>query len=271
MLEKLFRLKENKTDVRTEIIAGLTTFMTMSYILIVNPIILSKTGMDSRALITATAISTCFATLLMALMANLPIAAAPGMGLNAFFAYTVVLGLGYSWRMALTAVFIEGLIFIFITIFNIREAIVDSIPKNIKIAISSGIGLFIAFIGLVNAGLVKTGLSIVGPGKLDGVIVKLGNIKDPSVIIAIIGIIAIGVMLSKNIKGALLYGIVISTLIGIPLGVTKLPETFKLVSLPPSIEPIFFKLDFSKVLTKEMAVILFTFLFTNIFDTIGTL
>ncbi len=262
MLEKFFQLKANKTNYRTEILAGITTFMTMAYILAVNPDILSATGMDKGAVFTATALASIVATLIMAFVAKLPFALAPGMGLNAFFAFTVVLGMGYSWQFALTAVFIEGIIFLLLTAFNIREIIVNSIPLNMKHSVSAGIGLFIAFIGLHNAGIVTS-----NPATL----VSLGDITSAPAITALIGLILTGVLLALKVKGALLIGIVASTLIGIPLGVTHLPEGIKLVSLPPSIDSVFFQFDFSKVFTVDMVVVLFTFLFVDMFDTVGTL
>ncbi|HQB78834.1 MAG TPA: NCS2 family permease [Tenuifilaceae bacterium] len=262
MLEKFFQLKANKTNYRTEILAGITTFMTMAYILAVNPDILSETGMDKGAVFTATALASIVATLIMAFVAKLPFALAPGMGLNAFFAFTVVLGMGYSWQFALTAVFIEGIIFLLLTAFNIREIIVNSIPLNMKHSVSAGIGLFIAFIGLHNAGIVTS-----NPATL----VSLGDITSAPAITALIGLILTGVLLALKVKGALLIGIVASTLIGIPLGVTHLPEGIKLVSLPPSIDSIFFQFDFANVFTVDMVVVLFTFLFVDMFDTVGTL
>jgi adenine/guanine/hypoxanthine permease len=261
MLEKIFHLKENGAVVRTEIIAGITTFMTMAYILAVNPLILSSTGMDRNAVFTATALSSFIAIVIMALYANLPIALAPGMGLNAFFAYTVVTQMGYSWEMALTAVFIEGLIFILLTFFRVREAIIDSIPINLKHAISVGIGLYIALIGLSNAGVIV---------KNDATLVALGSLTDPHALLALGGIIIMGILLVFRVRGALVIGIIITSLIGIPLGITHLPET-GLVSLPPSLAPVFFKFDFSKVLTGDMLIVVFTFLFVDIFDTVGTL
>ncbi len=261
MFDRYFRLKENNTNVRTELIAGLTTFMTMAYILALNPSILGETGMDRGALFTATALSACVATLVMAFWARLPFALAPGLGLNAFFAYTVVLKMGYSWQMALTAVFIEGIIFILLTSFNIREAIINSIPLNLKHAISAGIGLFIAFLGLENAGI------IVGDEKT---LLSLGNMSDHGVWIAFIGIMVTGVLLILKVRGALLIGIFISALAGIPLGVTKYPEN-GLFSLPPSLAPSFLQFDFSKLFTVDMLVVLFTFLFIDLFDTVGTL
>ena len=247
---------------KTEIIAGITTFMTMVYILAVNPSILSAAGMDKDAVFTATALSAVIATLVMALVAKLPFALAPGMGLNAFFAFTVVLGMGYSWEFALTAVFLEGIVFILLTAFNIRELIVNSIPLNLKHAVSVGIGLFIAFIGLKGTGLITD-----NPATL----VQLGDMKNPAVYVGLIGVIIIGVLLTKKIKGAILIGILVSTILGLFVGVTVIPENFTFVSLPPSIEPIFFKFDFSQVFTLDMLLVLFTFLFVDMFDTVGTL
>ena len=262
MLEKFFNLKSNNTTVRTEVVAGITTFMTMAYILAVNPGILSSTGMDKNAVFTATALSALIATLVMALVAKLPFALAPGMGLNAFFAFTVVLGMGYTWEFALTAVFLEGIIFLILTAFNIRELIVNSIPLNVKHSVSAGIGLFIAFIGLVNAGIV-----VDNPATLVG----LGSIKSHSALLALIGLVITGVLLAKRVKGALLIGILVSTLIGLPLGVTKIPEGFTFFSVPPSLSPIFFKFQFHHIFTVDMVVVLFTFLFVDMFDTVGTL
>lgn len=261
MLEKFFGLHSHKTTIRTEIIAGITTFMTMAYILAVNPEILSATGMDKNAIFTATALSAVVATLVMALVAKLPFALAPGMGLNAFFAFTVVLGMGYSWQFALTAVFLEGIIFIVLTAFNVREAIVNAIPINIKHAISGGIGLFIAFIGLQNAGLIVS-----NPATMVG----LGDMSSHTVWVALLGVVVMGALLALKIRGALLIGIFVATLAGIPLGVTLLPEGYYL-SLPPSISSIAFQFDFSQVFTLEMMVILLTFLFVDMFDTVGTL
>ena len=262
MLDKYFKITENKSTLRTEIIAGITTFMTMVYILAVNPSILSAAGMDKDAVFTATALSAVIATLVMALVAKLPFALAPGMGLNAFFAFTVVLGMGYSWEFALTAVFLEGIIFLILTALNIRELIVNSIPLNIKHAVSVGIGLFIAFIGLKGTGLIVDN---------QATLVSLGDMKNPAVFVGLAGVIIIGVLLSKKIKGAILIGILVSTIIGLFVGVTVIPENFTFVSLPPSIEPIFFKFDFSQIFTLDMLLVLFTFLFVDMFDTVGTL
>jgi len=240
--------------------AGITTFMTMAYILAVNPGILSATGMPAGGVFTATALASMIATLLMAFMANLPIALAPGMGLNAFFAFTVVLTMGYSWQLALTAVFVEGIIFILMSFFNIREAIVKSIPQNIKNAVSVGIGLFIAFIGLQNAGIIANN---------DATLVSLGDITHGAPLVAVIGLVVSGVLLAFKVKGALLIGIVATTIIGIPFGVTSIPKGWSPVSAPAA--PIFMAFDFSQIFTLDFFVVLFTFLFVDIFDTIGTL
>ena len=260
-MEKFFKLKENNTDAKTEFIAGLTTFMTMAYILIVNPSILSAAGMDQGAVFTATALSAVIATLIMGLYAKLPFAQAPGMGLNAFFAYTIVIQMGYSFEFALTAVLLEGIIFILLTIFNVREAIVDSIPKGIKNAISVGIGLLIALIGLEGAGIV-----VHTDG---GTIVSLGNIVSGSGLLAIIGLLITSVLIAKNVKGALFIGMHVTAIIGIPMGITPMPS--KIISMPPSIAPTFFKFDFHNIFSLDMVIALFTLLFMDMFDTIGTL
>jgi len=262
MLDKFFKITENNSSLKTEIIAGITTFMTMVYILAVNPSILSDAGMDKDAVFTATALSALIATLVMALVAKLPFALAPGMGLNAFFAYTVVLGMGYTWQFALTAVFLEGLIFLLLTALNIRELIVNSIPLNLKHAISVGIGFFIAFIGLQS-----TGLIVDNPATL----VSLGSMRNPGVLIGVSGVLVTGLLLAKKVKGALLIGIITSTIIGLFVGVTVIPDNFQFVSLPPSIEPVFFKFDFTRVLSFDMLIVIFTFLFVDMFDTVGTL
>ncbi len=260
-LERFFQLKAHRTDIKTEVIAGVTTFMTMAYILIVNPLILKDAGMDMGAVFTATTISAIIGTLVMALWAKLPFALAPGMGLNAFFAYGVVLGMGYSWQMALTAILLEGIIFLILTAFNIREAIVNSIPLSLKKAVSCGIGLFIAFIGLQNAGVV-----VDNPATLVGV----GPLTDPKPLLALAGLAISGFMLAKGIRGALLIGIVLTTLFGMPLGVTSMPD-FSSGILPPDISPIMFQFQWDKVFSADMAIILFTFLFVDMFDTVGTL
>ena len=261
-MENYFKLKENGTTFKTEILAGINNFLTMAYILVVNPGILSQGGMDFGAVFTATALSAAIATMLTGLYAKLPFAQAPGMGLNAFFAFTIVKQMGYSWEFALTAVFLEGIIFILLTAFNVREAIVNSIPNNIKKSISVGIGLLIAFIGLDNAHVV------IHP-KDGGTIVALGNITSGDALLAIIGILITGILLAKNIRGALLIGIVITTLIGIPMGITRVPTSF--FSMPPSLSPIFLKFEWHNIFTPNMFIALFTLLFMDMFDTVGTL
>lgn len=259
MLEKLFGFDPSKHSVRTEILAGLTTFLTMAYILAVNPNILSAAGMDKGALFTTTVIASGFTTLLMAIYAKLPFALAPGMGLNAFFAFSVCLTLGYHWQMALTAVLIEGILFILLTISNLREKIVDALPMTLKYAISAGIGLFIAFIGLQNAGIVVNN---------DATLIGLGSITHGTGLLGVIGVVITSVLLVLKVRGSLLFGILATTIIGIPMGITHFDG---IVGMPPSIEPIFFKFEWDKIFTKEMVVIIFTFLFVDMFDTIGTL
>lgn len=259
MLEKLFGFDPSKHSVRTEILAGLTTFLTMAYILAVNPNILSAAGMDKGALFTTTVIASGFTTLLMAIYAKLPFALAPGMGLNAFFAFSVCLTLGYHWQMALTAVLIEGILFILLTISNLREKIVDALPMTLKYAISSGIGLFIAFIGLQNAGIVVNN---------DATLIGLGSITHGTGLLGVIGVVITSVLLVLKVRGSLLFGILATTIIGIPMGITHFDG---IVGMPPSIEPIFFKFEWDQIFTKEMVVIVFTFLFVDMFDTIGTL
>ena len=288
MLEKVFKLSENKTDAKTEILAGITTFMTMAYILAVNPSILSATGMDSGAVFTATALAAFIGTLLMAIFANYPFALAPGMGLNAYFAYTVVLGMGYSWEYALTAVFAEGIIFILLSATNVREAIFNAIPQNLKAAVSVGIGLFIAFIGLQNAKIVIGGstllqlFSVDKYNEVNGVSASFNDVGI-TVLLAIIGIIVTGILVVKNIKGNILWGILITWLLGIicqftglyvpnaDLGFYSLLPNFSNGLSIPSLSPIFCKLDFSGIFSLNFIVILFAFLFVDLFDTIGTL
>ncbi len=270
LISNFFKLKEHQTTFRTEWMAGLTTFMTMAYILAVNPGMLSSTGMDKGALFTATALASIVGTLAMALLANLPFALAPGMGLNAIFAFTICGALGASWQTALTAVLIEGIIFIALTFLRVREAIIDAIPMPIKHAISVGIGLFIAFIGFNNSGIVKTGMSALPDGNLIGLIVSLGDLTSPSALVALAGIIVTGALLARRVKGAILYGILASTLLSVPMGLISF-NGFVPVQLPPSIAPIFMKFDFSNVFTMDMILIMFTLLFVDMFDTVGTL
>lgn len=248
-------------SLRTEVIAGITTFLTMSYILAVNPSILGTTGMDKGAVFTATAVASAVATLLLAWMAKLPFAQAPSMALNAFFAFTLVQGMGYTWETALTAMFVEGIIFILITFLNVREIILNSIPMNLRYAISAGIGMFIAFIGLKNAGIIESN---------PVTFVAFGHFTTGSVL-AMFGILLSAVLVVKKVKGALFYSILICTLIGIPLGVTQIQEGFLPVSMPHSLEPTFCKFNFEGFFTLDMAIIIFTLLFMNIFDTVGTL
>ncbi|MBQ8593823.1 MAG: NCS2 family permease [Bacteroidaceae bacterium] len=258
MLEKLFGFDPKTSTVKTEVMAGITTFLTMAYILAVNPNILSETGMDKGALFTTTVIMSALPTIFMGLYAKLPLALAPGMGLNAFFAYTVCMIMGYSWQFALTAVFLEGLLFIMLTVTNLREKIVDVIPNTLKNAISAGIGLYIAFIGLKSAEIIVNN---------EATLVSLGNLSSGSALLGVIGIVLTSVLLVKNVKGALLFGILITTLIGIPLGVTHFDGVF---SIPPSIEPIFLKFEWNNIFTKDMVIIVFTLLFVDLFDCIGT-
>ncbi|MCI7777514.1 MAG: NCS2 family permease [Prevotellaceae bacterium] len=259
MLQKLFGFVPSSMTVKREVIAGITTFLTMAYILAVNPSILSDAGMDKGAVFTATVISSVLATLIMAMYAKLPFALAPGMGLNAFFAYTVVLTMGYSWQFALTAVFIEGIIFILLTLTGLRQKIVDSMPLVLRRAISPGIGFFIAFIGLKNAGIVSAS---------PATFVTMGNLHDPAVLLAAFGILLSAVLLIKKVTGALLIGILVTTVIGIPLGVTHFTSV---LDVPPSIAPIVMKFEWHNVLSFDMAICVLTFLFIDMFDTIGTL
>lgn len=258
MFERLFGFNPKETTVRTEIMAGITTFLTMAYILAVNPNILGETGMDKGALFTTTVIMSALPTIFMGLYAKLPLALAPGMGLNAFFAYTVCLIMGYSWQFALTAVFLEGLAFILLTVTNLREKIVAVIPEALKIAISAGIGLYIAFIGLKNSEIIVDN---------SATLVSMGKLTSGSGLLGIIGIILTSVLLVRNIRGALLIGILATTLIGIPMGITHIDGVF---SVPPTIEPIFMKFEWENIFTTEMLTIVFTLLFVDLFDCIGT-
>ena len=261
MLKKVFGFDPNVTSIRTEIIAGITTFLTMAYILAVNPVIfsaLADQGMPTNAVFTATALAAIVGTLMMAVWAKKPFGLAPGMGLNAFFVYTVCLGMGFSWQFALTAILIEGIIFILLSIFKVRELIVDSIPTSMKAAISVGIGLYIAFIGLKSAGVIVHS---------DATFVTLFDLTDRSGLLALIGIFITGLLVVLNVKGGILWGILATTLIGIPMGVTQFNGV---ASVPPSIEPIFFKFEFHNIFTWDMLIVVFTFLFIDMFDTIGT-
>lgn len=259
MLQKLFGFDSSTMTLRKEIIGGITTFFTMAYILAVNPSILSAAGMDSGAVFTATCISSIIATVVMAVYAKLPFSLAPGMGLNAFFAYTVVLTMGYTWQFALTAVLIEGVIFILLTITGLRRYIVNSIPLVLRRAISPGIGLFIAFVGLTNAGIITAS---------DSTFVTLGNMHEAGVLLSFFGILLTAALLVRKVTGALLIGILVTTLVGIPLGITNYSG---FLSTPPSLAPIFWQFEFHNLFTADMVIVVLTFLFIDIFDTIGTL
>ena len=260
MLKKLFGFDPSKSTIKTEIVAGITTFLTMSYILAVNPNIFKELpGMPEGAVFTSTALAAIIGCVAMAIIGKLPFGLAPGMGLNAFFVYGVCIGMGYSWQFALTAVLLEGLIFILLTITNVREAIVNAIPLTLRNAIGAGIGLFIAFIGLSSAGVVENN---------DATLVALGDITSGSALLALIGLLITGYMYMRDVPGAILIGILITMLIGIPMGVTE----FKgLVSHPQSIKPIFCQFEFGSIWSLDMLVIVFTFLFIDMFDTVGTL
>ena len=259
MLKRLFDFDPRTMTVRREVVAGLTTFLTMAYILAVNPNVLSSTGMDRDALFTTTVIASVFATLVMAFYAKLPFALAPGMGLNAFFAYTVCLTMGYSWQFALTAVLIEGILFILLTATGIRERIVNALPEVIRKAIAPGIGLFIAFIGLQQSGIIV---------RSEATLVTLGDVTSPQVVLTLVGLLLTSVLLVRKVAGALLIGILVTTLLGIPFGVTHWQG---LCSLPPSPAPIVLQFDFEHIWSLDMLVVVFTFLFIDLFDTIGTL
>ena len=259
--ERRFKLREHGTDTRTEIMAGITTFMTMSYILAVNPAILSDAGMDGGAVFTATILASIVAMICMAFYANMPFGLSAGMGLNAFFSYTVVKQMGMSWQFALTAVFIEGLIFIILSFTGIRESLFNAIPINLKKAVSVAIGLFRALIGLINAG-------IVGVGEIS---LELSNIASAEGFVFFFALIVMVVLTARGVKGALLWGILASTIVGLITGVTHFPEGNTIMSLPPTIKPIAFQLDFSNIFSFEMFSVLFSFLFVDIFDTLGTL
>lgn len=288
MLEKLFKLKEHNTDVKTEIIAGITTFMTMAYILAVNPNILSAAGMDKGAVFTATAVASFIGTMLMAIFANYPFALAPGMGLNAYFAYTVVLQYGYSWEIALAAVFIEGILFILLSCFNVREAIFNAIPLTLKHAVSVGIGLFIAFIGLQNAKIVIGGSTLVSLFSLEGfqgLNGGAGTFNDVgiTVLLAIIGVIITAILVVRKVKGNILWGILITWALGIicqfagfyvpnpEIGFYSLLPDFSAGFSIPSLTPVFAKFQFTGIPVLELVVIVFAFLFVDLFDTLGTL
>ena len=260
MLKKLFGFDPTKASVKTEIIAGVTTFLTMSYILAVNPSMFGQLdGMPGGAVFTSTALAAIIGCLAMAFWGKLPFGLAPGMGLNAFFVYSVCMGMGYSWQFALTAVLIEGIIFIILTLTNVREAIVNAIPLSLRHAIGAGIGLFIAFIGLESAGVIVHD---------DATLVALGDITSGSALLALIGIIITGFLYARNVPGAILIGILVTMIIGIPMGVTEFQGV---LSSPESIKPIFCQFEFENIFSLDMLVVVFTFLFIDMFDTVGTL
>ena len=260
-LEKALGFDPKTMRLKTEVIAGATTFLTMSYILAVNPAVLSSTGMDKGALFTATAIAAAIATLLLAFMAKLPFAQAPSMGLNAFFAYTMCQAMGYSWEQSLAIMLVEGVVFIVITFFNIREMILESIPETLRYAISAGIGMFIAFIGLKNAGIIVA---------KEGTFVGLGAFTPPCML-GIFAILLSGILMARNVKGSLFWSIIITTIVGIPFGVTNVPDNWFPVSIPQDISPIFCKFDFAGLMNLKTLLVVFSLLIVNIFDTIGTL
>ncbi len=261
MLQRLLGFDPKKTSIRTEVIAGVTTFLTMCYILAVNPTILATTGMDKPALFTATALASAIATLLLAFMAKLPFAQAPSMGLNAFFAFTLCQAMGLSWQQSLAILLIEGVIFLLITFLNVRDKILECIPLNLRYAISTGIGMFIAFIGLKNAGVV-----VPDPATC----VRLGTFNFSS-LLGIFSILLSGILMARGVKGSLFIGIIAATLIGIPLGVTQIPDGWMPVSAPHSVAPIFCQFDFTGFFSIKTLLIIFSLLLVNIFDTLGTL
>ena len=261
ILEKALGFDPKTMKLRTELIAGVTTFLTMSYILAVNPSILMSTGMSQGALFTATALASAIATLLLAFMAKLPFAQAPSMGLNTFFAYTLCQAMGYSWQNSLAILLIEGIVFILITFFNVREMIFNAIPNNLRYAISAGIGMFIAFIGLKNAGIIVA---------KEGTFVGLGAFTAPC-LLGIFATLLSGILMARKVKGALFWGIIVATIVGIPMGVTMFPDHWMPVSAPQDISPIFCKFDFSGLLNLKTVLVVFSLLIVNIFDTIGTL
>ena len=260
MLEKLFHLSKNKTTVKTEILAGITTFLTMAYILVVNPSILSQSGMDISAVFTATALASCIGTLIMAFVANYPFGMAPGMGLNAFFTFTICLTMKFSWQTALAASLIEGLIFLFLNLFKVRQVIIDSVPQTLKYAISIGIGFFIAFIGLQDSGIIVAN---------QATLVGLASLKSVTVLLAFFGVVLIAVLYHKNVKGSFIIGMLVVYVLGIIFGVAKLPTG--IVSLPPSVAPVFMQFDFKSAMVIGIIPAIMTMLFIDIFDSIGTL
>lgn len=284
MLEKYFSLASRQTDVKTEVLAGITTFMTMAYILFVNPSILGSAGMDKNAVLLATAIGAGLVTIMMGLFVNYPIALAPGMGLNAFYAFTVVIGMGVSWQVALGAVFISGLIFILLTVTQVRQLLVEGMPASLKHAITVGIGLFITIIGLKLSGIMSIRLSLIPPtlekviatkGNMTPLsfetIIELGKLADKHVLLAVFGLVLISVLMARRIQGSMLIGIIFTTLIGIAMGIVKIPAGFSPVAIPDFSQNAFFALDIWGALNMGLLTIIFTFTFVELFDTMGTL
>jgi AGZA family xanthine/uracil permease-like MFS transporter len=284
MLEKLFKLSERNTNVQTEVMAGITTFMTMAYILFVNPSILGSAGMDKNAVLLATAIGSAAVTMMMGLFVNYPIALAPGMGLNAFYAFTVVIGMGIPWQIALGAVFISGIIFLILTLTQVRQLLVEGMPNSLKHAITVGIGLFITIIGLKLSGIMNIRLSLIPPtlekivaAKGNGsplsfeTIIEMGKLADKEVLLAVFGLIFISILMARKVKGAMLLGIVISTLVGIAMGIVQVPAGFVPVAIPNFSNNAFFALDIAGALGMGLTTIIFTFTFVELFDTMGTL
>jgi len=284
MLDKFFKLSERKTNVQTEVMAGITTFMTMAYILFVNPSILGAAGMDKNAVLLATAIGSGLVTIMMGLFVNYPIALAPGMGLNAFYAFTVVIGMGVSWQVALGAVFISGLIFILLTVTKVRQLLVEGMPNSLKHAITVGIGLFITIIGLKLSGIMSIRLSLIPPtlekivaGHGNGTpmhfetIVEMGKVADKEVLLALFGLLFISILIARKVKGAMLIGIVTSTIVGMGMGIVHLPTGFVPMAMPDFSNNAFFELDIAGALGMGLITIIFTFTFVELFDTMGTL
>ncbi len=284
MLERLFKLSERNTNVQTEVMAGITTFMTMAYILFVNPSILGSAGMDKNAVLLATAIGSAVVTMMMGIFVNYPIALAPGMGLNAFYAFTVVIGMGISWQVALGAVFISGIIFLILTLTQVRQLLIEGMPNSLKHAITVGIGLFITIIGLKLSGIMNIRLSLIPPtlekivaAKGNGsplsfeTIIELGRLADHQVLLAVLGLIFISILMARKVKGAMLFGILISTLAGIAMGVVNVPTGFVPVAIPDFSNNAFFALDIPGAISMGLTTIIFTFTFVELFDTMGTL
>lgn len=259
-LENKFKLSENKTTIKTEVLAGLATFMTMSYILAVNPQTLADAGMDPGGVFTATIIASVLGTLIMSLFANYPFVLSAGMGVNAFFTYSVVVGMGYPWQVALTAIFFEGLILILLTFLQVRVSIMNAIPRTLRTAITVGIGLYITLIGLNSSGIVMQG---------DSTILQMGSLTDPNALVTVFGLLLTGILLARKVNAAILIGIVGSTVLAIILGVSSLPES--LVAAPPSIGKVSMALDFSQVDSIDFWIVVFTFVFSDVLDTAGTM